>query len=126
MTDQFAVASLVGKCVFGVLFVAAGVMHFVAPDFYMKIMPPYLPYPRTLVLVSGGFEIALGVFLLIPLTSRWAAWGLIALLIAVFPANIYMYQHAKDFRISPLLLFLRLPLQGLLILWGFAYTRPGG
>jgi uncharacterized membrane protein len=126
MTGQFAVASLVGKGVFGVLFMAAGVMHFVAPGFYMKIMPPYLPYPRTLVLLSGGFEILLGVFLLIPLTSRWAAWGLIALLIAVFPANLHMYQHAEEFRISPLLLFLRLPLQGLLILWAFAYTRPGG
>jgi uncharacterized membrane protein len=125
MTGRIAVASLVGKCVFGVLFVAAGVMHFVSPGFYMKIMPPYLPFPRTLVLVSGGFEIALGILLLVPATSRWAAWGLIALLIAVFPANIYMYQHAKEFGMRPLLLLMRLPLQGLLILWAFAYTRPG-
>jgi uncharacterized membrane protein len=123
MTDR-AVAHLVGKCVYGVMFVAAGVMHFVSPGFYMKIMPPYLPYQRTLVLLSGGIEIALGVLLLIPDTSRWAAWGLIALLIAVFPANIYMYKNAKEFSISPLILFLRLPLQGLLILWAYAYTRP--
>jgi uncharacterized membrane protein len=122
MMDRMAVASLVGRWVFGVLFMAAGVMHFISPAFYMKIMPPYLPYPRTLVLVSGGFEIALGILLLVPRTSRLAAWGLIALLIAVFPANVYMYHYAKDFAISPLLLFLRLPLQGLLILWAYAYT----
>jgi uncharacterized membrane protein len=124
MTGRIAVASLVGKCVFGLMFVVAGVMHFVSPAFYMKIMPPYLPYPRTLVLLSGGVEIALGVLLLVPETSRWAAWGLIALLIAVFPANLYMYEHAKEFSISPLLLFLRLPLQALLILWAYAYTWP--
>ena len=63
----------------------------------MRIMPPYLPYHRALVLVSGVFEVALGILLLVPRTSRLAAWGLIALLIAVFPANLYMFQQSERF-----------------------------
>ena len=94
-----------------------------ATDVYMKIMPPYLPYHRALVLLSGVFEVALGLLLLVPATSRLAAWGLIALLVAVFPANVFMYQHPEKFALSPTLLLLRLPLQGVLILWAYAYTR---
>ncbi|WP_165070811.1 DoxX family protein [Paludisphaera rhizosphaerae] len=119
------VAGLAGKAAFAALFIVGGVAHFARPEAYMKIMPPYLPFHRELVLVSGFFEIALGVALMIPATSRLAAWGLIALLVAVFPANVFMYQHAERFGISPTLLLLRLPLQGLLILWAYAYTRWG-
>lgn len=118
---RFAV--LAGKAAFAALFIVGGVAHFARPDAYTKIMPPYLPFHRELVLVSGFFEIAMGVALLIPKTSRLAAWGLIALLVAVFPANVFMYQHAEQFGISPTLLLLRLPLQGLLILWAYAYAR---
>ena len=71
--------------------VGAGTLHFIKPDFYLKIMPPYLPLHLELVYLSGFFEIALGVLLLVPRLSRFAAWGIIALLIAVFPANIYVY-----------------------------------
>ena len=74
-----------GKCVFATFFLVAGVGHFTSTDFFVKIMPPYLPFHRELVYVSGVFEIVLGVLLLIPQTTRLAAWGLIALLIAVFP-----------------------------------------
>jgi uncharacterized membrane protein len=112
-----------GKCIFASLFVFVGVEHFVSPDYFVKIMPPYLPFHRELVLLSGFFEIALGVLLLVPQTTRWAAWGLIALLIAVFPANIYMYQHRELFQIPPLVLLLRLPLQVLLIAWAWVYAR---
>jgi uncharacterized membrane protein len=101
----------------------AGVGHLASPDFFVKIMPPYVPYRRAMVLVSGVFEIALGVLLVILRTSRLAAWGLIALLIAVFPANVFMYQHPEEFGLSPTLLLLRRPLQGLLIYWAYAYTR---
>ncbi len=114
---------LVGKLLFAALFVAAGVGHFAATGFYLKIMPPYLPYHRELVLISGGFEVALGLMLAIPRTSRLAAWGLIALLIAVFPANIYVYQHRDLFPLPEVVHLLRLPAQGLLILWAYAYTR---
>ncbi len=111
------------KCVFASFFLFVGIQHFRSPDFFVKIMPAYLPLHRELVFVSGFFEVALGVLLLIPKTTRLAAWGLIALLIAVFPANLYMYQHRELFDVSPLVLLLRLPLQGLLILWAWSYTR---
>jgi uncharacterized membrane protein len=83
---------LVARLAFAALFLISGVGHFVATGFYLRIMPPYLPFHRALVLVSGAIEIALGILLLVPRYSRWAAWGLVALLIAVFPANIYVYQ----------------------------------
>ncbi len=122
--DWRATGKLVGKWLFGVLFVVAGILHFVAPGFYMKIMPPYLPLHRELVFASGVAEVGLGLLLLIPRTSRFAAWGLIALLIAVFPANIYVYQNRESFpQLSPLAHLLRLPLQGVLILWAYFYTR---
>jgi uncharacterized membrane protein len=112
-----------GKCAFAALFLGVGVTHFTKTDFLMKAMPPSLPYPRELVWISGAFEIALAILLLWPRTSRLAAWGLIALLIAVFPANIHMYQHPELFPYPPTALLIRLPMQGLLILWAHAYTR---
>ena len=115
---------LVGKFVFGVAFIAAGVLHFVRPDAYLKIMPPYLPWHLPLVYISGAAEIGLGALLLVPRFSASAAWGLIALLIAIFPANIYLYQHQEILPGSPVLHLLRLPLRGLLILWAWVYTQP--
>lgn len=114
---------LAGKLLFATLFVVAGFAHFRATGFFMRIMPPYLPHHRELVLVSGVFEILLGVALLIPATSRAAAWGLVALLIAVFPANIHLYQHRDQFPLPFAVHLLRLPAQGLLIWWAYAYTR---
>jgi uncharacterized membrane protein len=90
-------------------------------------MPDYIPQVlhRPAVVVSGIAEVLLGVLLLIPATSRLAAWGLIALLIAVFPANIYAFQHSEEiFGISPSAHFWRLPLQGVMIAWAYWYTRP--
>ena len=109
-------------CVF---FVAAGLNHFINPSPYLKIMPPYLPWHLFLVYLSGFFEVALGLLLLAPAFSRAAAWGLIALLIAVFPANIQMATNPELYPdISPLALWLRLPLQAVFIAWAFWYTRP--
>ena len=127
-TERRSTWKLLDKWAFAALFVAAGVGHFAATEFYLKIMPPYLPWHRPLVLLSGAFEIALGIMLLIPRTSRLAAWGIIALLVAVFPANVFMVQHAEKFPLSPPLLLLRLPLQGVLILWACQYMRgsPSG
>ncbi len=105
-------------------FVLAGINHFINHDFYLKMMPSYLPAHLFLVYLSGVFEIALGVLLLIPKFTRLAAWGLIALLIAVFPANIYMAQHAEMFsEFSQTALYLRLPVQIILIAWAFWFTR---
>lgn len=107
-----------------VLLIVAGTLHFAKTDFFLKIMPPYLPWHRELVYLSGVCEIVLGVLLLIPRYCQFAAWGIIALLIAVFPANIYLYRHQEILPASPTIHFLRLPLQGLLILWVFCYTKP--
>ncbi len=109
-------------CVF---FVLAGLYHFVNPAFYLKIMPPYLPWHLFLVYLSGFFEIALGIMLIINRYTRIAAWGLIALLIAVFPANLHMATHPELYPdINPILLWLRLPLQAVFIAWAYWYTRP--
>src|SRR4051794_10669919 len=116
---------VVGKWAFAALFVGGGVGHFVATDFYAKMLPPYFPFPlhRTLVFLSGFIEIVLGILLLGPQTSKFAAWGLIALLIAVFPANIHVSRHQELFPLPPLVHLLRLPMQGVLILWAFVYAR---
>lgn len=112
------------KYLLAILMILAGTMHFVNPAFFLKIMPPYLPLHRELVLLSGAFEIVLGVSLLTPRSSCLAAWGIMALLIAVFPANLYLYQHQEILPASPTIHLLRLLLQGVLVLWAFWHTRP--
>ena len=73
------------------LYIVIGIRHFTDPDFFLKIMPPFLPFKKELVLISGFFEIAFGFLLLFHKTRFYASWGIILLLIAVFPANIYLY-----------------------------------
>ena len=96
MTTQWANWKRVGKWVFGALFVVAGANHFRSPGMHMKIMPPYLPFHWALVLLSGVFEIALGALFLVPQVSRLAAWGLVALLIAIFPAK-FIFTSIRRF-----------------------------
>lgn len=110
---------------FGVFFIVAGVTHFTNQAFFTSIVPPYLPFPVALVVISGVAEIALGALLLVRRTSRLAAWGLIALLIAVFPANIHMAMNPHLYpATSPTALLVRLPLQGVLIAVAYWFTRP--
>jgi len=98
----------------------AGVMHFLKPRWYMRIMPPYLPAHRELVYASGVAEIIGGVGVLHPATRRPAGWWLIATLVAIFPANVQMALDADRYRAIPApLLWLRLPLQALLIAWAW-------
>lgn len=105
-------------------FVLAGLNHFINPALYLKIMPPYLPCHLFLVYLSGFFETALGAMLMIPKYTRAAAWGLIGLLIAVLPANIHMAINAELYpAISPTALWIRLPLQAVLMAWAYRYTR---
>ena len=122
--NRMSRSKTVSKYLLAIFMIGAGTLHFLRPAFYLKIMPPYLPLHLELVYLSGFFEIALGLLLLVPRFSRLAAWGLIALLIAVFPANIFLYQHQELVPASPTVHFLRLPLQGVFILWAFWHTRP--
>ena len=112
------------KWILAAAFILAGTNHFLDPQFYLKIMPPYLPAHLLLIYTSGFFEIALGVLLLLPKRQKLAACGLIALLIAVFPANIYMAMNAELFpEINSILIWLRLPLQIILIAWAVWYIK---
>jgi len=100
------------------LFIAAGIFHFLTPKPYLKIMPSYLAYHLELVYLSGLFEILGGVGVLVPRMRRYAGYGLIALLVAVFPANINMAVQSSEFESIPAyILWLRLPLQLVFIAW---------
>ena len=109
----------------GGLFIAAGANHFLNKPLYVRIMPPYIPAPRLMVELSGVCESALGAALLWEPSRRPAAWGLIALLVAVFPANVHMARHPEQFpEFRPAVLWGRLPFQALLIAWAYWHTRP--
>jgi uncharacterized membrane protein len=113
-----------GRIALAVLFLGAGALHFVLTATYMRIMPAYLPAHRELVLISGAFEMLGGLGLLVPATRHLAAWGLVALLIAVFPANLTMVTDHAHFPGVPLwAAWLRLPLQLPLMWWAWLYTR---
>jgi uncharacterized membrane protein len=121
---QMQIVKTLSRYFCGICFVVAGLLHFVAPNFYLKIMPQYLPWHLELVYASGVAEIVLGAMLIFRRLQVLAAWGLILLLIAVFPANIYVYQHQEIMPdVSPVAHLLRLPLQGVFIAWVFWYTR---
>jgi uncharacterized membrane protein len=113
--------------VLAIAIIVVGITHFIRPDQYARIVPPELPYPIALVYVSGIFEILGGIGLLIPQVSIAAAWGLILLFIAVFPANINQAIHSipiEGIPHHPLLYWFRLPFQAVLIAWAWWYTRP--
>ncbi|GAA3937740.1 DoxX family protein [Hymenobacter algoricola] len=106
------------RYVLALLFIGAGITHFVAPASFLRIVPPYLPAPLLLVYLSGAAELAGGLGLLLPATRRRASWGLLALLVAVFPANVYMLQtHGAGLPVPLWALWLRLPLQLVLMAW---------
>jgi uncharacterized membrane protein len=112
------------KVLMAILYIAAGINHFYHPQAYLRIMPPYLPWPMFLQYLAGFIEIVLGLLLLFPKYTRLAAWGVIALLIAVYPANIHMAVNNHLYPDLPAwLLWSRLPLQFVLIAWAWWYTR---
>ena len=105
-----------------VVYIAAGMNHFINPKNYLAIMPSYIPAHSLMVTLSGVAEVVLGVGLLFPVTRPLSAWGLILLLIAVFPANIYMALSDRFRKFPAWLRWARLPLQGVLIWWAYHYT----
>jgi uncharacterized membrane protein len=111
--------------VLAVSIIIVGITHFLRPEQYARIVPPPFP-PLTSVYLSGFFEILGGIGLLIPFVSVAAAWGLISLFIAVFPANIYQALHnikIEGIPHSQLLYWVRLPFQAVFIAWAYWYTR---
>lgn len=114
-----------GRLALGVVFLGSGAMHFLIPKPFLSIVPDYLPNHSAIVRLSGLAELAGGLGVLFPATRRPAAWGLAALLVAVFPANLWMAQHPERFgSIPPWVLWARLPLQIPLVAWAWLYTRP--
>ena len=112
------------RVVLALFFVGGGVNHFVRTGFYLRMMPTYVPLHLAMVQISGVAEIVLGVLLLLPQASAVVAWGLLALLVAVFPANLQMALHPETFpEFRPAALWLRLPLQAVLMAWAFWYTH---
>lgn len=112
--------------VLAVAIIIVGITHFIRPEQYARIVPPQLPAPVSLVYISGVFEILGGIGLLIPIVSVAAAWGLILLFIAVFPANINQAIHSipiEGIPHHPILYWVRLPFQAVLIAWAWWYTR---
>ena len=108
----------------GVLFIVAGIFHFLKAGFYLKMIPPQLPYPAFLVQFSGTAALFLGSLLLFPGSRRWGAWGAVAYLIAVFPANVHMALTPGGFPGMPVwALWARLPLQAVLIAWAVVCAR---
>ena len=114
----------IATVVLALLFIVASSMHFIS-DVELKIIPPFLPLRREALYITGIFEFVGGIGLLIPRFQRAAAWGLVALLVAIFPANLY--HAAKNIQLggilnSPLYHAIRLPLQAVLIWWALWCT----
>ena len=105
-------------------YIQIGVKHFTDPNWFMQIMPPYLPLHKELVYISGAFEIILGILLLFKTTRFIAGWGLILLLIAVFPANIYLAQtNGAALNTSAAIAWGRLPFQAIFIILAYWHSK---
>ena len=110
--------------IMSIFYVSVGVNHFTIPEWFLQIVPPWLPYKLELVYISGFLEIIFGVMLLIPTTRFYAAWGLILLLIAVYPANIYLAQtNGAAMNTTPLVAWGRLPFQFVFIALAYWHTK---
>jgi uncharacterized membrane protein len=112
--------------IMGIFYTFGGINHFLQPGAYLPMMPPYLPLHLELIYLSGVAEILVGVGVLFPSTRRIAAWGAILLLVAIFPANVHIALYnvpvfgAEEG--AGIFNWIRLPLQGVLILWAWWYT----
>ena len=115
----------------GLFYLTAGVGHFTNSGFFLQIVPPFLPAPGLLVVLSGVAEVVLGIGVMLPATRKVAAWGVVALLTAVYPANLYQALYNPTLVDPPAwmgqptqaALYVRLPLQFVLMWWAWRYTR---
>ena len=104
------------------LYAFAGISHFRKPAFFLAIIPKWVPLPEKINLLVGAVEIALGILILFTSTRTVAAWGIIVLLVLVFPANVYHFQKALKKKKAIILTLIRLPLQALLIYWAYSFV----
>lgn len=111
-----------GVYIMGLLYIVAGVNHFWHPDFYLKMLIGF-PYPVALNIISGLAEIILGIGVCVSVARRISAWGIIVLLVVIFPANINMAIHWQDYGKTIVPFLVRLPIQFLLIWWAYIYTK---
>lgn len=111
------------------LYLVAGAMHFLRPDVYRPMMPPWLPWHDVLILLSGAAEMALGALLLVPATRRLAAWGVIALLVAVLPANLHVALNDVPLfgaeRGAGAMNWVRIAFQPVLVWWAWLQAGSG-
>ncbi|PTX62104.1 putative membrane protein [Kordia periserrulae] len=116
--------SLTSLYIMAAIYIVAGIFHFVTPTIFLKITPKWVPKPKVVNVLVGSIEIGLGVALLFPETRSYAAIGIIALLIAVFPANWKYYQivKRKKQQVQIIIALIRLPIQALLIYWAYVFV----
>ncbi|NJN77893.1 MAG: DoxX family protein [Saprospiraceae bacterium] len=112
---------LISLIAMAALYILAGIGHFVKPKVFLKITPKWVPYPEKVNILVGIIEILLGVALLFSETRYFGALGIIALLIAVFPANIYHFQQARKKGKFVTQTLIRLPIQLILIYWAYSF-----
>jgi len=119
----------VSRWLLALFFVGAGLAHFLRPEYYLTMIPSWIPFPHIMNYTSGFFEMLFGALVLPAKTRKLAGWGLILLLVAVFPANIYLALHPEIFPgIQPWMAWARLPFQAVFIFWVWraAIYRPAG
>ena len=122
LLQPFLNVSGIFQLILAAFFIYAGISHFRIPKFFLSITPKWVPNPELVNKIVGAAEILLGIGLLIPATQTYAAWGIIALLIAVFPANLYHHQKARKKGKHVMATLIRLPFQAVFIYWASLYV----
>ncbi len=118
----------ISEILLALFFIAAGTNHFISPGDYLPLMPGYLPWPMALILLSGAAEMIGGIGVLLPKWRRLAGWWLIAVLVAIFPANVHMLIHRPPIlghEVPLWILWARLPLQAVMIAWVYLVCLRG-
>ncbi|MGV6829908.1 MAG: DoxX family protein [Flavobacteriales bacterium] len=106
-----------------ILFLLAGFNHFRKPKLYQRVMPNYIPYKSSMVLLTGILEMIFGFMLITNESQHIGAWGIIILLILFIPVHLFMLQNEQaSLKLPKWVLVLRLPLQLVIMYWAFLYT----